>query len=247
MQEYRDDKTAFIVRFILGSVVIALLATTLGCSGSQNPKVEAAPSPETVVAKQEQMAKLPPPVLDHVQQAVKRIFDDAAVVDVSQQTSFLAGDFNGDLSQDLAVVIKPASGKLDAMNEEYPKWLLRDPLRSSEERPAPLRIAENEQLLAIIHGYGSYGWRDSEATQTYLLKNAVGTGLSVQGGKEFVAANTGKPLPQVHGDLIGEALGGASGYLYYAGPTYSWYDPKTFKGETRRGMVHSVAPKLAAH
>jgi hypothetical protein len=230
---------------IMGAVVIAACISAFGCAGPEKPKVEAAPSPATVEAKQQQMAKLPPPDLEQVQQAVKRVFKDSAVVDVSQQPSFVPGDFNGDLSQDLAVIVKPGPGKLAEINEEFPNWILRDLFRPREAGTPPLRVEENEVLLAIIHGFGSDGWRDSQATQTYLLKNAAGTGIGVQTGREFAAANTGKALPGLHGDLISQVIRGTAGYLYYAGATYSWYDPKTFKGEVDGRVVHGRAPAVA--
>ena len=94
-------------------------------------------------------------------------------------------------------------------------------------------------LLAVIHGYGANGWHDSQATQAYLLKNVVGSGMETHRRKDVLTANKGKKLPQLRGDVIGEVLGGTRGYLYYAAATYSWYDPKTFKGEPERGMVHT--------
>ena len=209
-----------------------------GCSNGSKPKVEAAPAP---IARVEdpatQVAKLPPPELDQVQEAVKRVFKEAAVIDSSQRPAFVAGDFNGDLSEDLAVVLKPAPEKISELNEAYPGWMLRDPFGTPEPRSPRLRVATTDVLLAVIHGYGSQGWRDPQATQTYLLKNAAGSAMETHAGKEFVTANQGKKLPAVRGDLIGEMLDGKSGYLYYSGATYSWYDPKTFTGEPdpRRG------------
>jgi hypothetical protein len=230
---------------ILSTVAMALCATAFACSGPEKPKAEAAPSPVTVEAKQQQLAKVPPPELDQAQQAVKRIFKDSVVVDVSRQPSFIAGDFNGDLSQDLAVILKPASGKSAALNnEELAAWLIRDPFRSSESVTQPLRIEEEEVLLAIIHGYGADGWRDVQATQTFLLKNAVGSGIGLQPAKDFVAANKDKPLPRLQGDLISEVIRGTPGYLYFAGPTYSWFDPKTYKGESLERVVHGRAPAM---
>jgi hypothetical protein len=187
------------------------------------------------------MAKLPPPRLDEVREAVKRVFKDAALIDASRKGSFIAGDFNGDLSQDIAVVLRPAPGKIAEMNEEYPAWMLKDPLVPDEPGRPPLRVEENESLLAVIHGYGADGWRDPQATQTYLLKNAAGSELKAHTGREFVAANRSKKLPRLQGDVIGEVLKGAQGCLYYGGATYSWYDPKSFKGEPRRRLVHAGA------
>src|SRR5437762_6379414 len=84
-----------------------------------------------------QMAVKPAPKVAEVQEAVKRVFKDAAVIDTRYNPNFLTGDFNGDASQDLAVILKPA--KLDQLNEEYPPWLLRDPLSNQPSR-IPLKI-----------------------------------------------------------------------------------------------------------
>ena len=56
---------------------------------------------------------------EEVQTAIKRIFKNAVVIDASRKPSFLFGDFNGDFSQDLAVIIKPAEGKLSELNQEF--------------------------------------------------------------------------------------------------------------------------------
>src|SRR5207244_9621255 len=98
--------------------------------------------------------------------------------------------------------------------------------------------AENEALLAVIHGFGPNGWRDSQATQTFLLKNAVGSGMESHQAKDVTAASQGKKMPQLHGDVIGEVLKATPGYLYFAGANYLWYDAKTFKGEPERAAVH---------
>ena len=54
--------------------------------------------------------------------------------------------------------------------------MLKDPFTPIKPEMPPLRVEENELLLAVIHGYGTQGWRDAQATQTYLLKNAAGVG-----------------------------------------------------------------------
>jgi hypothetical protein len=87
------------------------------------------------------------------------------------------------------------------------------------------------------------GWRDPQATQTFLLKNAVGSGMESHQSKDVVTKSQGKKLPQLRGDVIGEVLGGTSGYLYYSGATYSWYDPKTFKGDPEPGMFHGASDR----
>jgi hypothetical protein len=223
---------------LLLPLLLGICLLELACGHATKPAAEAAPSPVPVEAKQQQLAQLPPPQLNEVQQAVKRVFKDYATVDTSRQPSFVAGDFNGDLSQDVAVIIKPAPGKLAEMNEEYPAWILRDPFAATVPGGPRIKVEDNDVLLAVIHGHEKFGWRDSQATQTYLLRNAVGSTISLQAGKAFVSENAGKPLPRIHGDLIKEVIGGKEGYLYYAGPTYSWFDPKTVKDETQSTAVH---------
>jgi hypothetical protein len=211
-----------------------------GCHRSNQPAVEAPPAVQPALAAEPvQLPKLSPPGLLEVQTAVKRVFRDAAVIDTSRSPNFMAGDFNGDLSQDILVVLRVTPGKLAVMNEEFPAWMLRDPFALDRAGVPRLRVAENDVLVAVIHGYGANDWRDPLATQTFLLKNSAGAGMAVHNAKEVLSANSGRKVPRLHGDLIGAVLQGSPGYLYYAGDTYAWYDPKTFKGEPQRRFVHS--------
>ena len=224
------------------AVLFAVCSFVSGCDQPQQQAIEAPPSAQSTQAAQAEPVQLPnlsQPKLLEVQEAVKRVFKDAAVIDTSRNPNFMAGDFNGDFSQDIAVVLTVSPGKQAEMNEEFPPWILRDVFAPGSPEVKRPRVEDNDVLLAVIHGYGPNDWRDPQATQTCLLKNAVGSRMEVHAGKEFVAANSGKKLPRVHGDLIAEVLRGSSGYLYYSGETYAWYDPKTFKGEAQRRFVHS--------
>ena len=222
------------------AVLLVACCLTLRCSTNSKPLREAPPpaSIAKVEDSQPAVSKLPPPELDQVQEAVKRVFKEAAIIDVSQRPAFIAGDFNGDLSEDIAVILKPAPDKLSEMNREFPPWLLRDPFGTPESAGPRLHVVATDVLLAVIHGFGPKGWRDAEATQAFLLKNAAGSAMETHSGKEFVTANQGKKLPTVRGDMLGEVLAGKSGYLYYSGATYSWYDPKSFKGEPEPSRGH---------
>ncbi|MEK6299191.1 MAG: hypothetical protein AABO41_00590 [Acidobacteriota bacterium] len=205
-------------------------------------KIEAPPP------QPKEMQDVPPGKPEEVQAAVTRIFKDAVVFDASRKPGFLLGDFNGDLSQDLAVIIRPAEGKLSELNREFPNWIAREPLRevlpkskllASAAKPShnpaagqTVRFEQSDVLLAIIHGSGPLGWRDPDATQTHLLRDAVGTDLRTLPRKGAVKAYRGtKPFPTIYGDLIQETLIGQSGFLHFAGGVYGWYDRKNYKPE----------------
>ena len=219
-------------------LLILLLLMASACNSSKRVAVEQAPvyqpTPESTPVRV--AAAIAAPKLPEVQDAVRRVFKDDAVLDQNYTPNYLAGDFNGDASQDLVVIVRPKN--IDEINREHAPWLLRAP-RSNTDPRVPLKIDKDEVLLAIIHGYGANDWRDPEATQTFVLKNVVGSDLKVQSGKEFVEANAGRKLPRPQGDLIGQTIQGMPGYLYYATSSYSWYDPKTYKGEEQApGVFH---------
>jgi hypothetical protein len=211
-------------------LALMFLSISFGCTQTNKPRAEAAPVVPPAAAEPATVASnnLPPPEPNAVREAVKRVLKDAVIIDDARNPNFVAGDFNGDLSQDIAIVIKPQPQKLDELNEEFPPFILRDPVGGGEVRSPRLRIANDDVLLAIIHGYGANGWRDPQATQTYILKNAVGSGIESKTSKEFVSANAGKKMPPVRGDVVRETIQDKHGYLYYADATYAWYDPLTY-------------------
>ncbi len=223
------------------SISIGIVLLTTNCSRSSDKTlVESAPAyqPSSTTA-QIKIPNLRAPKLPEVQDAVRRVFKDSAILDTSVSPNFLVGDFNGDATQDLAVVVRPAPGKFTEMNEEYPAWLLRDALLTDRNQRPNLTVDENETLLAIIHGFGNEDWRDPQATQTYLLKNAVAAKMSVSTAAEFLQSHSGRKTPRPQGDIIGGKLRDSDGYLYYTNANYSWYDPKTYKPVNEQlGMVH---------
>jgi len=208
-----------------------------GCNRKEPANTQAI-RPQPAQEASPNVAPQSPPAAAEVNEAVTRVFKQAARVDSSNSPGFFAGDFNGDAAIDIAVILKPVAGKLDEMNQEFPPWILRDPFVRPKPGAPPIRITENELLLAVIHGYGAKGWRDPAATQTYLLKDSVGQDVRAQTKTEVANANKGNASPRVAGDLIGETLRGKSGYLYFDGAQYSWYDPKTFKAEVDARVIH---------
>ena len=248
-------------------LAIASLLALSGCAKSSQPIVEPPVAPQNSESitpppppqPPKEIQELPPLKPEEVQAAVKRIFKDSVVIDASRQPSFLVGDFNGDKSQDLAVVLKPADGKLSELNREFPVWLAREPLEEvlpkskllvpAKSRPNPaagqtVRFEQSDILMAIIHGEGALGWRDPQARQTHLLRGVVGTDVRTMTFKQAVEVyKRTKPFPTIYGDLIQEKLVGESGFLYFKGGVYGWYDPKNFKSETG-GSPHSGMSRM---
>ena len=179
----------------------------------------------------------PTPSLADVQGALARIYHDAVIPQTSRGTSFVVGDFNGDDSQDIAIVVTPAKGKLPQINSEYASWLVGDPqkvmlpevrgdVKVFPQRPEPVVVRQDDVLLAVIHGYQKGGWRNPLAAQTFLLKNAVGEELRTRSARSVLAstADNGR-LPQLRGDVIWETLTGEGGFIYWTGAKYAWSAP----------------------
>lgn len=255
-------------RAILFCVLLALTSIVLnGCEKPEQPQTEERPkppeqpvSPTASLTETVEVAKLAPPQPEEIEEKVRLVFGEAALADRSRRPYSFVGDFNGDDSQDLAVVLKPAPNKLDQLNGDYPRWLTRDPLSSSlpksviaanrparTEDPASARglpVLSGETLLAVIHGHGPRGWRDPEATQTFLLKNVVGDAMRTRERTEVTGVK-GKRMPQIDGDVIDQRLVGQSGFIYFslAQGSYEWYDPIHYKPEGSAGPAHGMKSK----
>jgi hypothetical protein len=167
----------------------------------------------------------PQPTEAELRAAVKRTYEDVVSIDTARPTPFAVGDFNGDNSEDVAVVVKPGKGKLPTLNSEYVNWILEDPRqsRSPEQKKDRVRpsIGGNDVLLAVIHGHARDGWRNAMARQTYLLKNAVGEGFEKQSPQQMSTGSNS--LPVLKGDVIREKLDGTSGIIFWTGARYAWH------------------------
>jgi len=162
------------------------------------------------------------PTETELHEVITRNYKDAVTIDNSQSVPFLTGDFNGDNSEDIAVIVKPGKGKLPELNSEYANWILEDPHQPplQEGRPRPISIHGNDVLLAVIHGYERDGWRNQLATQTYLLKNSVGEEFQTQSAQQVNGSRSGA---RVRGDVIHEKLNGADGIILWTGAKYVWH------------------------
>src|SRR6185369_3914739 len=155
-----------------------------------------------------------------VRAAIQRNYADAVALDNSNATPFIFGDFNGDNSEDIAIVVKPRSEKLSELNSEFVNWILEDPRHSQQVFRG---VKAKDTLLAVIHGQDRQGWRNELARQTYLLKNAGGTELASQSVNQLSASGETRALPQLRGDVIREKLNGSGGIIYWTGAKYAWH------------------------
>jgi hypothetical protein len=214
------------------------------------PAAESAP-PSQPAAQPEQQEALPPPppaTMAEARSAVERLYKDAVSLQASLSPGFAVGDFNGDGSQDLAAVVRPAKEKLADINHELASWMVRDPLSDSlpllmerrkpnEPKPRPVITERDEALLVVIHGYGPAGWRNPQAQQTYLLKSAAGNNIKTESKKSLLKRSQDK-RPPLLGDVLAETIAGRQGFIYYTGASYGWYDPLYYQGEIAKRMAH---------
>jgi len=224
-------------------VVIAVSAISLGCRGESSKagtsnigrlQSDQAKSPAT--ANNENMsANLTAPALTEVQAALARIYQDTVTIDVGKSEPVLLGDFNGDGSPDLAVVVRPGGeGALPKLNSEYANWIVEDPrtvvlpdaTKAVQQLPkpeAPPRIQPNDILLVVLHGYGQSGWHHPYARQTFLLCNAVGENMRARPLREVLRGGRKNIQSQSQGDVIAEKLSGYDGFLYWINGKYAWH------------------------
>jgi hypothetical protein len=172
-----------------------------------------------------------PPQAAEVNDKIAKIFQGAVQIDSSQSPGVFVGDFNGDGSEDIAVVVRANADKLADINSEVSNWILIEPQKIAlpdpnaphklPSAPPPVKVAANDLLLAVIHGYQQTGWRNPAAQQTYLLKNAVGRNLRAE-EKQAALAEFKSVFPHLHTDIIREDLNGTPGFLCWAGASYGW-------------------------
>ncbi len=227
------------IKIFLWSIGVCALALLSACAKPEEQTTPEAPAeltqpllPAAESTPIDTSVKLPAAKPAEVQEAINRLYKNVVAVESSP---FIVGDFNGDDSQDIVVVVKPVMGKLDEINSEVANWILEDPQKiplpdptkktqQFPPAPPPVRVELSDTLIAILHGQGPNGWRAPEAIQTYLLKNAAGKNMAQQEAKTLLSqARQAKSFPHLKGDVIRETLDGKPGFLYYTGAKYVWY------------------------
>jgi hypothetical protein len=221
------------VTTLLGFLVLILTS----CQKSQPPVAEVKKSPDQPAPTsrpQPKTSSTSPPAVAELQEAISRVYKDAVIVD-EKRSDAVVGDFNGDNAEDIAIVVTPNNRTLSDLNSEYANWILEDPVsvgefirvrgvRGSEKQPPRAVVRSGDTLLAVVHGHQQGGWRNSQATQTYLLRNAVGDTLQLQHRRLLLdEAADNQSLPPLLGDVIRETLANKDGFLYWTGAKYAWH------------------------
>src|SRR5579884_3590848 len=179
--------------------------------------------------RQETVQPLPPPTVEDVRGALHRVFGDA--LSTTSVSEFVVGDFNGDQSEDVAVVVRPNPTKLEEVNSQLANWILEDPGHAYlppegksvvhlPPKPASEQVRKGETLLAIIHGFGPQGWRNPQARQAYLLKNSAGLHAVVSDLPPKLMTRAGV-MPGER-KVISERVRGRNGFIFWTGAMYAW-------------------------
>jgi hypothetical protein len=226
--------------FITSALVLAVFvfAGLPGCNSKpakdtaaiEKPIPAASPQP-SAAAVATPVPKLPPPTQAEVKAAFQRVFGSDLIAQFSLAT-FIVGDFNGDEFEDIAIIARPAPGKLEEVNSELANWIIQDADKAlipppaakkvvippNQQRP---RIGQDEEVLAIIHGYGPQGWRNPEARQAYLIKHAAATFLETAPSISQKAIRAMK-LPY-ETEIIKQVRNNKKGFLFWTGGVYAWH------------------------
>jgi hypothetical protein len=230
------------MRILFLTLTLISLGGMIACSKSpdQQKTSELQPTPITsssaapsfpALAQATQPNEKAPPKTDEVTEAVARVFDKSVKLDQNHAPAFLVGDFNGDGSEDIAVIAKAGDDAVAQLNDELANWTLEDPKEipipgtpaaNQLVRPKTVKVEKSDALLAIIHGAGPQGWRNRDARQAYLLKNAVGTSAAAQSAEALRSLSSKQNLPPLRGDAISEAINGRRGLIFWTGAKYAW-------------------------
>jgi hypothetical protein len=220
----------------------AAAPTPAAAANAPTETVAATPAPAASVATQTPAPTPPPapPSASDVRAAIERVYKGAVAPD-ARPGSFVVGDFNGDGSEDLVARVRAEASRVADLNDDLSNWIVSDPRKvlrpdprnfdphqKVQKLPPPAerpRVGAADTLLVVLHGYKESGWRNPEASQTYLLKGAGGADLRAQARADARAATPPQTNPpRLMGDVIRETLQGEHGFLYWNGATYGWFN-----------------------
>src|SRR5262249_11265050 len=138
---------------------------------------------------------------------------------------------NGDDSQDLAIIVRPAPGRLEDINGELANWIIQDadmffvPPPGQRVAAVPkipaAKVTEGEVRLAIVHGYRHQGWRNPDTRQGYLVKHAAAKFLRL--GPSIAEKSIRHMRLPVRTEIIYELRNNRRGFLFWTGQAYAWH------------------------
>jgi hypothetical protein len=165
------------------------------------------------------------PVASDIQPTLDRLFDGSLVVDRDVRPSFVTGDFTGDSVTDLAVAVRPrGDDALPRLNVDVPRWRLQDAAEAGDARREARPIRAGERLLAVVHGVAGGSWPAPDDRPSYLVRNAVGSGMRTR-PLNAVPPAIRMQVPRTHtGDVIEEERGTSRGLILWTGAAYTWAD-----------------------
>jgi hypothetical protein len=185
-----------------------------------------------------------PPSPREVEAVLHHIFGDAVVAD-KRDRWYVIGDFNGDGSLDLAARVRPA--KLAAVNDPLANWTIQDASRAFfppagatvvyREKGSRPTVHRDESLLAVIHGYGTDGWRNPQARQAYLVAHDGGGSLEAASAAHHVR---GAPISMDRSQVIAESEP-KTGFLFWTGAQYAWHTIRDAAGSASLTLPPSSA------
>ena len=205
-------------------------------SHSPSKKKESQPLPLTPLSTSQVVSTtLHSPTVQDAKEAVTRVFGDI----LATGNEFVSADLNGDGSEDLVVPVHIRPGKLTRVNEDLANWTVQDVLdadippahaatyKLADRRSKPL-VDTADTLIAVIHGYGSLGWRDAEARQAYLLLHAPTASLSTASISDLELR--GLRLPRTSANpatALVSTVGNQQRALYWMGSQYALTEART--------------------
>jgi hypothetical protein len=240
LKEQKINPILLHLLLVVSCIVLAVCTkpaqTGVNDSPTPSPKESNAAASSNEQPKPEPTRVTTPPTLSEAEGTLERVYQQALMPDKDHPDSFIVGDFNGDGSEDIAIIVAAAKGRLAEINSEFANWIivdpkkvtLPDPKKAVQPAPAetgPVKIEQRDSLLAIIHGYGPDGWRNPQAKQTYLLKNAAGEEMRAVPLKDFPGAlKVMRNGAKSRADIISEKLAGVAGFLYWTAGKYVWHE-----------------------
>jgi hypothetical protein len=216
---------------VLVVLALAVVASTLYVRWRRQSRVPEAPPEADVIPTPPASEPVTTPAdaaptPSELQATLDRLFEQSLLVDRQIRPSFVTGDFSGDSLADLAVAVRPRDeAALSRLNAALPRCRLQDATAAMEapgDASAP--IAPGDHLLAVVHGVAGASWSGGADRPCYLVRNAVGPGMSAQPLSEVPPAIRMRVSRAHAGDVIVQERGAGRGLVFWTGAAYAWAD-----------------------